>query len=260
MKNAEIGVRFVGTDLKPGSVAASELVEMITAFECLLADKALELDPNQKKEDLVVSLVSITDQSIGINFMPWNPLVLHSAITSISNDINQKDFSSYKGKQKDRVRSIINFSRRHNCEAHLIEGLDTPKTLAIITPDTELYAPALISGKTTVYGKIQSVGGKDPNVHVETPSGVTVICKVDIDQARILAGRLYDWVGLSGKARWDSEEFKIQDFIVESIINYSPGSARRGLDELRAIAGKYFSDIQDVNKFVGELRNDDLEG
>ena len=172
----------------------------------------------------------------------------------------RNDFSDYSIKETELIKNLFHFTKKHQCNAQISEGLENKTVLAEITADTQIITGSLVTGKTTVYGRIFLVGGKDPNIHIETPSGEKMICKVNMQQAKLLANKLYSWVGLSGKARWDSKYFQIQDFEVEEIIDYEPGSTLNTLQEISKTVGKYYKDITDVKTYINDLRNGEEEG
>lgn len=253
-------IKFSGSDMSPDQVPAAELGGLISSLESLITAQALRDNPFLDKVDLSISVVSITKGSLALGFFLHQPVVQSPIIKSIASDIQKNDFSNYPSKETDYVKNIIHFTRKYRCKAQISEGEEQKIVLAEITDATQITPASLIAGKTTVYGKIFQVGGLVPNIHIETPSGEHLICKVTLSQAKSLANKLYSWVGLSGKARWDSKFFQIQDFEVEEIIDYEPGSALKTLSEIGSSISKYYEDVTDVKAYINDLRNDEEEG
>jgi len=253
-------LRFLGQDMSPEKVSASDLGDLIESFESLLITNALKDNPNLKKEDLSISLVSIKKGSLALGVSLHQPIIQAPIIKKISKDITRNDFSEYSGKEIEYLKSIFGFTKKHRCTAQISEGSEVKTLLAEITSETQISPTSLITGETTIYGRIFAVGGIVPNVHIETPSGEKLICKVNLQLAKVLANRLYGWVGLIGKARWDSKFFQIQDFEIEEILDYEPGSTLKTIEELKKTYGKYFKDITDVEHFMDDLRSDENGG
>ena len=113
-----------------------------------------------------------------------------------------------------------------------------------------------MTAQTTIYGRIVRVGGVDPRVMVEQSSGKAIFCKIkDENLARKLGERLYLWAGLSGLATIDSDSLEILDFRVDTITDYEGNSSLiTAFNQLKELAGKYYEDIRDVEKYVSDLR------
>lgn len=253
-------LKFFGNDISPEDISSSELGGLVSSFEALIMANALREYPDLSKTDLGISVISITKGSLGIGMYLHYPKVQGPIVKSFTRNIARNDFSGYSPKETEHIKDIIGFTKRHKCRAQISEGFETKTVLAEITSDTQIAPSVLVSGKTTIYGKLFMVGGKDPNIHIETPSGESMICKVNISQAIFLANKLYSWVGLKGKARWDSKFFQIRDFEVEEIIDFEPGKTGQTLTDLGKSIGKYFKDITNVKEYVDDLRNGEPEG
>jgi hypothetical protein len=253
-------IKFSGSDMSPDVVPAAELGGLISSLESLITAQALRDNPFLDKSDLSISVTSITKGSLALEFYLHQPIVQAPIIKAISKDIQRNDFSNYSPKETDCVKNIIHFAKKYRCKAQISEGDEQKTVLAEITDETQIIPASLITGLTTVYGKIFQVGGQDPNIHIETPTGEHLICKVTREQAKTLANKLYSWVGLSGKARWESKFFKILDFEVEKIIDFEPGSALQTLSEIGSSIRKHYEDVTDVKAYIDDLRNGDEEG
>lgn len=111
--------------------------------------------------------------------------------------------------------------------------------------------------QTTIYGRIVRVGGVDPRVAIEQSSGKTIYCRVkDEVLARKLGERLYYWAGLFGLATIDSDSLGILDFRVDGITQYDGSvTISEAFNQLKSLAGKYYEDVSDVQKYVSDLRS-----
>jgi hypothetical protein len=131
-----------------------------------------------------------------------------------------------------------------------------PKTLATLTPDFEIPKPGYITGQTTIYGEVVRVGGVEPKVEIKTIAGQTLYCPFELKLASQLGALLYQLIGLDGDARWNTQSFEIEDFRVTGISEYRDISLIDAFQSLSAIAGRYYSDIDDVIGYVDDLRRE----
>lgn len=92
---------------------------------------------------------------------------------------------------------------------------------------------------TIIYGELTSVGGKEPNVNLDI-GGQSVICKTTREQARELASRLYEVVGLEGTVTQDDVTGRIVGMSkVTSIVPYRWRPGDDPLDALRALEQRH---------------------
>ena len=91
----------------------------------------------------------------------------------------------------------------------------------------------------------------------ETVDGQTVYCTIENEQlARELGERLYTWVSVKGRAKWDARSLELEDFTVIAVEDYTrTASILKAFSELSSIAGKYYSDVTDVEGYISDLRN-----
>lgn len=137
-------------------------------------------------------------------------------------------------------------------------SLEQEKVKASPTNPISLYTvlsrpPALI-GETTIYAKVIRVGGQKPKVEVETVNGDTLFCEASIDITTKLGTRLYQIVGLVGTAIWDSELNNIEQFSIKDVTEYANTSIKEAMNELSRLTKEYYSNIDDVEEYISEIR------
>ena len=252
-------MRFAGESVSLEQVSAGDLAEMIASFEDLILSTIASEHPQLPKDDLALSLVAVKPGSINLEFCVHKPELIAPIIHSVSSAICKSDFSPFSPRGIEAIKRIASFTKKHNCQAEIIEGVDGLPPLATITPETHITSIATIRGNTSVYGLIFSIGGMDPNVHIELADGSRLICKISRIQAKALAEKLYSWVGFRGLAKWDTRQYQIQEFIVQDIIDYEPGSTLKTLNELSGVMKKDYQGISDVQRYIHELRYGETE-
>jgi hypothetical protein len=95
---------------------------------------------------------------------------------------------------------------------------------------------------------------------IETVDGLTVYCDMESENlARELGERLYTWVSLKGKAKWDTQSLQLEDFKIAEVAEYGRISITRAFSELSSIAGQYYTNITDVEGYIASLRSQEGE-
>lgn len=253
-------MKFEGGGIAPEKVSLSDLADLIISFENLLLSKALEENPNLNKKDQLISLVSLTHGSLNLGYEISKPDAIVPFCEKVFSDIREKNYSSFSEKGYEAIKRIIVFSSKHNCDLKILKENGNSELLAEIPKGTILTGQSIeIKEKTTVYGYIFSIGGKEPNVHIEMANGRNLICSVSKDQAISLAGRLYSWIGFKGKAKFNIRTKEYSSFIVEEIINYQPGNSIEVLKKLSLKYGKYYQDIKNPQKYIEDIRGTEVE-
>lgn len=113
----------------------------------------------------------------------------------------------------------------------------------------------MLTGETTIYGRIIRVGGKTPKVMLDTVDGRTIDCDADASIAQTLGGRLYQVVGLLGIAEWDPQTLTIDTFQIKALLPYEAKPLKEAMAQLAAITRKYYADIDDVPKYIASIRD-----
>lgn len=259
-------IRFAGGGILPENIRAGEMAEILSSIEDMLSAIVAKDHPTLSKEDLVVGLVNIQSGSVHLEFSSKIPEVTFPAFVQVTKSIRSQNFGGLPATALKSLQSFSSFVRKKNCEAEFISRDGTAKTktkikvLATMTPDIQIETPGFLRGETTIYGQVIRVGGRDPRAMIETVEGATIYCEmVDEDLARELGERLYTMVSLKGKAKWDSQTLRLEDFKAHEVADYHKGSILKAFEELSSIAGKYFSDITDVKKYIDDLRDQDSE-
>ena len=66
---------------------------------------------------------------------------------------------------------------------------------------------------------------------------------------------MYSWVGLSGTAIWNTEDYSLDSFKIDKITEYEDVRITKSISELSTAVGKYLKDKIDVIKIITELRS-----
>lgn len=255
MNENELTLRFTGVaDIKPQAVRASELAEIITAFEAAITNTVIARDPALKREQLVVPLVALTDQSIGLVFAPNLPDLTLAAATRIAEAIVHNNFTTLPIATLKPLRTLLWFVRAYRCIAELRVVRANQVQVAALTPETQIQAASTLRGETVLYGEVVRVGGVEPKVEIRTLQGKTLFCPTTTAIAVQLAGRLYQQVGVYGEAEWNVETLEIEEFSIQQVSPYGKIPLHQAFTQLRESANSVYDAQEDVSAYMTAVR------
>ncbi|MBF0515492.1 MAG: hypothetical protein HQK97_00035 [Nitrospirae bacterium] len=258
-------IRFLGENVLPKTISAKDLAEIISKVAESLTAIISKDNAGINLEDIVIGLVNIERGSTILTFDSSREDLALNAFIELSDAIATGDYFKIPSNSVEGVKFIYNFTKKRDCVAEFRTQSDSEKPLALISPQTEIIFPTVslpvchpvghLSGKTVIYGKIMRVGGKSPKIGIELIDNRTIYCDVSESMAKIIACRLYYWVGLSGTAKWNADDYSIQSFTIEEIIEYADTPINESISKLSSVAEKYFQNDIDVDKIISEMRH-----
>ena len=249
-----IEVSFSGEDIKPDSVKASDIADILKAVEDMVEAQVFRDHPEIDKETVVVGLVGVKSSSLDLQFSSTIPELALAAFQDTGQAIRDRDFSRLPSSSFDALALVVSFTRKRQCTADFIILNGKRDVIATITPDIELERKPLLTGETTIYGQVVRVGGRKPRVMVEMVDGRTIFCAANVDIARTLGGRLYQVVGLAGIAEWDSKTLTMDTFAIKAILPYEATSFKQAMAELAELTSSYYAEITDVPGYIATIR------
>ena len=250
-------LHFVGKNISPKNIRIGEIAVILDAIENVLVSVVTKEHDELTKELLTIGLHSVNTGSLGLQFTSKLPEVVTPAFEQVAIAVKNRTIESIPFESLHHFEKILSFVKKHQAQVDFIVVNGKPKNLATLTPDFELPTPVYITGQTTIYGEIVRVGGVDPKVEIKTISGQTLFCPFEIGLASQLGSLLYQLVGLDGDARWDTQNFEIEDFRVTGITDYRDTPLIEAFRSLSEISDYYYSDVEDVVAYVAELRGED---
>lgn len=254
---AQIELRFAGEGISPDNVRLKELSEILVSLEEALVATIEQEFGDIPRAELLIGLNTIRHGSLDLGFALSQPQFFLPVWRQIGTAIQTSELSRLPNKAIESLGNILKFVRKRQCRAEL-RITDVAEPLALITPESDLYLANIITGRTTLYGRVVRVGGDSPpTVRISPHKGETITCKATVNHAKILAHRLYEYVGVEGTAIWQIDTFDIVGFTIDSILDYDENnSIVETFNQLRDDFGHYFNDIEDVDEYVRQLRDD----
>lgn len=239
-------------NLKPESLPLGELAEVLTSLQ----DALLGLLSDDGKP-VVVSLVAIKNHSTGLLCRATSPEAA-TAYDRLAKAVATGKVDSLPQRSQRGLTKLQTFSAKRGKVLQFRSRQPRARApLAILAPETNLFGSRAtrFSGQTDLYGKVEKVGGLEPRVVLRLADGHSVNCEADIPTAVQLAQALYKWVGVSGKATWDTTDAQAMTaFRIERILPYQDVPPTEAIARLAKLIGPYWSDVEDVEAEVRKLR------
>lgn len=233
------------------------MAELIIAAERTILGIARRDNPDSA-ESLLVAISEIKDASIGFGLTSNHPQSISNAYRELVSATENRLFRSLPAQSLEGLRTLTQFARERKGHTQFWNGssgqplLDLPPDFAIEVPSPEYQR-----GETTLYGKIERVGGVKPRVRLRVWENEVVYGEISEEQGRVLGSKLYSQTALRGQATWDATDGSVVYFRVDEILNYKPGKASRAFEELKEASQGAFDQIEDVDLFVRRIRDAD---
>lgn len=254
--NERLSIRLAGESISPDSLSVSELAEIITAEEkALLAEIEKNSSDSSTDENPILSLVGIQEGSIRLDFHSYSPDFL-TVFSSIAESIANQTFDRLSGKTRECLKTIQKVAKKHGM---VVEFCTEQGTLATITTETLITTEETlyITGETALYGRVERIGGKTPKVWLRTSESELIVCEISESLAIELAGYLYQWVSVFGKAKWHISNYKIEAFEITGINkDYQDMPLNEAFAHLSQEIGHYYNDIDPI-EYIKTIRDDD---
>lgn len=238
-----------GKGITPSTLSSSKLGELISSYESAL-QHLIERDYKSIDiKEVFISLVDIQKGSANLAFVPSVDQVFLAAQT-VNQKIIDKKFQDLPFGTVESLHKIWAFTKQNNCIAILNGQPDLPK--AQISPEVEISIDESFyySGETVIYGKLVRVGGALPKIRIQTEDGQTFSIEVREGQAKRLATKLYEVVGLRGTAKWRKDNFAIESFSFIELMPFNEQPITQSIEELKKIIGESWSNIQDPLGYI----------
>lgn len=255
---SSIELRLTGQGISPGAIRSKDIAQLIEAVEDMIASQVVADNPDIKKDQVVVGLSDIEKGSAGLLFASSLEELTSTATKEIATSIQTGDFYMLTSDSVNSLKVISAFTKSRECNAELYELNGTRNLLATITPETKIIEYEPIKGETTIYGTVTRVGGvneQKPTIQFRTIEGYLVYCSSNKSNAKRAAQSLYQQVGLSGIASWDSKTFRVISFDIKEVSEYTSRPLSNSFNSISEEYGETFDAIKDVEAFAYDLRN-----
>ena len=253
-ETSRIEIRVTGEDFSLETIRPGKVTSYLNSIEAFVTAIVKRDNPElDLARDGALGFTSIRPGSF-VAGLTSPHVEVGRAWRKASRAIECGDYSDFPSEAIREFTEFITFNRRHNTEAEFWEFNGKHHRLTVVTPETTV--PVLVSGRTTLYGKLLRIGGvSSPTARIRFNDASPITCKVQSTElASSMAERLYETIGVRGTGKWESKSLELLEFRIEELTEYRQTSLTEAIESLREVAGKYYEEIEDVNAFVAELR------
>lgn len=272
-KRTDFIIRIVGKGVRPWAVPFRSLARVLEAVQRLVDQRDDESDaglaepdePTKADEIRTLHLVDVKSSSAAYEVAAPNSALAHEVLTGFGRSIKSPDNVEWSTSALSSLKELSEVAKSLGCEIEFREPKKTGQrsygnVIAKITPKTYegVASIAYISGRTSVYAKIERVGGAtEMHCGIRLPHSPRkmVICRVANESlVRKLGQLIYQNVVLSGRAKWLRHNWKLKQLIIDDFERAKTGSIFDTLKKAHDKGGAAWDDIEDPDAFIGEMR------
>lgn len=246
--------------LKKGATPANTDIAVVSAYLKNISDLVHSIVLSEKpdaEDELLLSLVDLPARSTGIKLLVHH-LAVFSALNLIALCAAETSTNRLSDESRNLFLALHDSARKYGHDIEFPEHKKGIRKKAILRYTQEYpleKSSASIRGATTIYGELLRVGGVTPKAMIRIP-GSNYPLNINIgskELAKSLAPRIYEQVGLSGEAVWESENMQIVDFTASSLVEFKEAGVADVFRRLRDVAEDDFKNIDAVG-FIESLR------
>jgi hypothetical protein len=242
-----------GGGINPTALKASEVADLITEYERSLL-RVIERDHAEiNLEEVFISLIDVQENSAHYRFVPNVKNVVFAAAATINTAIATQAIGTLPYKTVEHLGEIWKFTKEKNCQAEFT-GKSLPKAVIVPEVPIQISKDFFFEGETTIYGKIERVGGSAPKVRVKLDNDDVLYLEVDESLAKKLANRLYESIALKGMAKWRKHDYRIEDFKIEAVQHFEAGKITEAMKELRGSIGAFWDKVGNIDDYILNAR------
>lgn len=260
-------IRLVGSEIRPWRVPMRSLARVLEAVQRLV-ERRDEFDDDTEEQDVVqgetgkiLHLLKVTSGSAAYAVAAPNPKNTLRVLQEMQEAIKQPENVDWLDSTLSSVKEFSEVAKSMGCEIEFCEPSKRKGgVIAKITPATysEIEGSAYINAETSVYAKIERVGGvTEMGCGIRLPSAPRkmVICRVKTeDVVRNLGQYMYEFVILHGQATWSRYNWRLKRLVIDSFDPPKKGSIREALRTSHQAGGCPWDAIEDPEAFIAEIR------
>lgn len=256
-------IRLKSEDLTPDKMSSRDIARLISSFEQMIAHIVARDFPELAidEKQVTVGLSAIHIGSYGVQFKSQYDLQVRVAYETAISAVKTKNFSTLPRKSVDALKVIRNISRTYRTETQFGYHNGQFKELTAISGSTliDVRIPE-ITGETTLYGELISIGGiNPPTATLILNDGQKISCNVtesaNLAVAKQLGKRLYTEVGVQGEARWDLRDMSITFFRIDELLAYEAKPIVEAIENSYDTLGKHLESIDNLEDYFAKLRD-----
>ncbi|HHY38834.1 MAG TPA: hypothetical protein GX507_07925 [Clostridia bacterium] len=253
-------IQIVGEGIYPESIPIKNLVDILTSVNDAISELVEQKLQRSKDTSFLLGLKAITrSKSAVYEFTSNRPDLAEDAVNTIASALVDNRLTDLPPGTQEGLYKLADFALARGARVNFAKP--SGEILACIDESTVIsFKTPMASGETVIYGRVIRVGGVEPKIRLILDDGSQVTCTATEDQAKQVARRLYETVGLKGFAEWDTDNWSLKAFSVGEILDYVETPITLAFKELAEAAGpEAWSDVVDIVEAIRCLREECYE-
>jgi hypothetical protein len=240
----------------PDTLRLTELATLLNAIEKAIISIADE--EGEEEEDLLVSLRKINKGSAALFFGTNRTIPVIAAYMIFAKALADSTVSELPLPAQEAALTLREYSAIHKTPIRFHQNIKTRAAFYEIKPSSayELVHPPILKSETTLYGKLERVGGATPRARIRLLNGHVISCSLTADLAKKIAPHLYEVIGIEGAAHYDMASWNVVSFDATGILPYRETSISDALLSLHSASPSAWQDVQDVPAVIRIARGE----
>jgi len=254
MDKSTFNITISGTGVLPETTRASDLAELLQNIEKAISETALAQGVQISEQD-IISLTNIEESSNRLTFTVAGILVMAASI--VSESVEKKCYERLPHKAHEALHHVSGQAVKREWEVKFQENKALGIKGGVISKENQVPPAqvAYIEGTTSVYGRCIRVGGLTPKVEIQLYQGGTLFVTLSEQMARELARSLYEDVCIEGVAKWNTDDWTIEEFHGTRVREFRATDLVEAFKNL-AVAARGKWDGVDAIQYVKGLRSE----
>lgn len=262
-------IRLAGPRIRPWAIPLRSLTTVLQAVQRLVDQRDEFIDDMQEGGDvqadsgIVLHLLNVKSGSAAYAVAAPEHDDTLSVLRLFRQCIDQPEHVDWLDSTLSSVKEISAVARSLDCE---IEFRKAEKSrvyggvIAKITPTTfaEIEGSAYINARTSVYARIERVGGAiEMHCGIRLPGAPRkmVICRVKTAElVRELGQYMYQYVILIGQATWLRHNWRLKRILIDAFEPPKVGSIKEALRKSHQAGGCAWDAVEDPERLIAEMR------
>jgi hypothetical protein len=267
-------VRLDGPGIRPWEVPVRALARILQAIQRLVAEQdddesGIDEGTRQIPEEAALDdqrrslrLLDIKSGSAVYKVAAGDPGLALEVLRRTGKAIRKPDSGDWPGSALSSVEELSDVARSLGCTIELVQPDDARHSavMATIRPTTyeEIEGIAFIKGGTSVFGKIERVGGataRHCGLRLPERPRKMLVCRVESDDlVRQLGQYMYQDVVVSGEATWLRRNWELKHLTIKYFDPPKTGSLLDALKNIHDAGGDAWDKFPDPDAAISEMR------
>lgn len=256
-------VRFVAPDLSPDKVSLRAVSDALSAVQDLASGR----DPFEQQhvpQEKGIGLVRVRRGSAVYTCLARAPEEALDNLTRVGRLLAHPDEDQVESDglvaALQPIKSLSEVAKSVGCRVEVRATGQRRHRLFVVEQDdfTRISSRFLVTGETTVVGRVERVGGATGmRCFLRVPGRRPgLYCDVQTrDLARKLGQHLYEQIAARGTAKWIHRSWRIYEFRITDFTQPRLGDAVKAIEELRRAGLSAWDSVDDPEGYIRELRS-----